>query len=122
MARWHSEAETPSRMQMFASFHPDEVFYVTGLLHGIREPVECHFAVDAKAEVIHARLVRFAQHDTVMVVFVPCLQIDAPLRVAASFMQAKHVDVVLQRRTDFEDPQRNMAGSQYALQCHDVSP
>src|SRR6516165_11046186 len=59
-----------------------------------------------------------AQHDTVMVAFIPGLEIDATNAVAPGLHQPQHITIKVDRWLEFSHPDLRMAGPQHPCERH----
>src|SRR5215469_10365193 len=59
-----------------------------------------------------------AQHDTVMVAFIPGLEIDATNAVAPGLHQPQHITIKVDRWFEFSHPDLRMAGPQHPCERH----
>jgi hypothetical protein len=82
------------------------------------ELLQGRLAVDLEAEKVDAGAGRLADHDAVMVAFVPALEIDAPLPVAAGLQKAQHVLVEIDAFVQVQHADRRMARTQYPGHRH----
>src|SRR5215469_3094643 len=121
VAGWDREPKALAGHRMLAGGNPTRLGCQTRSLYIRRELFQRGRRVDTPAHVIHARVSRLAQHDAVVIVFVPGFQIHATLRVARRFDQAQNLGVVSDRGVHFADADRYMPRTQHTIDCHGLS-
>src|SRR5262249_19881027 len=118
VAGWDREAKAFAGHRMLARGNPTHLVCQLLFLYIRRELFQRGRRVDTPAHVIHARVSRLAQHDAVVIVFVPGFHIQATLPLALRFDQAQNLGVVSDRGVHFADADRYMPRTQHTIDCH----
>ena len=66
--------------------------------------------------------ISFTNHHTVMILFIPGLEIDPALIIPAGFQQAQHIPIEMNALFEIQHPDLSMTRPQYTLNRHQLIP